>query len=147
VIIKNTKNDENIILKFDEKYYDLSKFPYEVINIPVTSNITFLGRFDGTVFDFKKNDNGMMKFSNLKDNGNIVKFENIIFKNFGQELNSDINIFSFNSDTDRNYLKIKNCTFINNQYTLFDINISYFEEYSNVAFNSEYFIIFDNCDF
>jgi len=80
---------------------------------------------------------------------NIVKFENIIFNNFGQGINPNDYMFSVNSNTYENYLKFENCIFTDIQYTIFEfeLDISHFKEYNNISLNAEYFITFDNWDF
>jgi len=147
VINENSENEENLVLKFKEKYYDMSNLPSERIDIFITLNVTFLGCSDGTIFDFKKNNNGMMNITYSNNNSNIVKFKNIIFKNFGQDINQNDYMFLINSDTDENYLKFENCIFTDIQCNIFEMNFSYLKEYNNISFNSDYFITFVNCDF
>jgi len=147
VINIESQKEENLILKFNEKYYDMSNLPSKGINLFITSNITFSGYSEEIIFDFKNENNGIMNITYLENkwnNTNIVKFENIIFKNFGQECKEKKYMFIIDSDTDMNYLKFENCTFIDNKHTLFKLNVS---NYDDTFLNSDYFITFDNCVF
>jgi len=147
VINEKSQNEENLILRFKEKYYDMSNLSFERINLLINSNITFLGGYsDKTVFDFKNSYNGMMNITYSNKTNIIVKFENIIFKNSGQYINQDDFMLSVNFYSDENYLKFENCTFIDNQYTLFKINMIYKNENNNIS-NSDYFITFINSNF
>ncbi|OUM67173.1 hypothetical protein PIROE2DRAFT_5440 [Piromyces sp. E2] len=119
VIIENIKSEESLVLKFNEKYYDVSDLPKIRSDITVTSNVTFSGNLDGTVFDFKNKKDKFMVFSFLKNNsGNKVKFENIIFKNFGGDEDDSSNMIYINFESDENYLEFENCTFIDNDLTI-----------------------------
>jgi len=143
VIIQNSQNDENLVLTFNENYYNMSNFPFEGINISITSNITFSGLTDGTVFDFKNFNNGFMKIMFKRNKGDTIKFENIIFKNFYPDIDIVYAfMFSYNFESDGNYIKYENCVFIDNNYTLFNIKMSYTK-----TINSDYFISFDHCNF
>jgi len=146
-ITENSKFSDSLILKFNDNYYDMSNLPSEKINIYVTSNITFSGFSNGTYFDFKNDNKGFMKIKYLKDEINTIKFENIIFKNYGKDVDGSNNMISVNFESDKNYLKFENCTFIDNQYIIFDMNVSYNKEDYKMTLNSDYFITFDNCNF
>ncbi|OUM60982.1 hypothetical protein PIROE2DRAFT_13143 [Piromyces sp. E2] len=127
-IITQTETGENIILTFNEKYYDMSNLSSKIINIYVNSNVTFSGLKDGTVFDFKNKNNGLMNISYLKNKKDILKFENIIFKNCYEDVNiSKGYMFTVNLSTDEVFLMYENCTFIDNRYSLFGLNINFYK--------------------
>ncbi len=113
----------------------------------ITSNVIFSGCSDGTVFDFKNNNNGLIGIKYSNDTSNTVKFENIIFKNFGENMNRKNYMFSVISYSDKNYLKFENCTFTDIRYIIFDVDISNNKEYNDISYNSDYFITFINCNF
>ncbi len=148
VINENSKNEENLVLKFKEKYYDMSELPSDLlIASNVTFSVTFSGYSDGTIFDFKNDFNGIINITYSNNIKSIIKFENIIFENFGQDIEPDDHMFSVNFDTDENYLKFENCTFRDIHYTIFEMKISYNKENNNLLFNPDYYITFDNCNF
>jgi len=146
-VIKDNSQEESLILKFKERYYDMSNFPFKKIYFLVNSNVTFSGYSDGTILDFKNITNGIMDITYSEHKGITLKFENMIFKNFGgQEIKTADYMFEIDFDSDENYLQFENCTFMNIQYTIFyilNLNASY-KKYNN---NSDYFITFVNCNF
>jgi len=50
-IIEENQNDDQLILKFLDDYYDFSLVNYQ-INFEVISNVTFVGGKKGTIFEF-----------------------------------------------------------------------------------------------
>ncbi|OUM69250.1 hypothetical protein PIROE2DRAFT_2959 [Piromyces sp. E2] len=139
-IIYHNQNEDNLILHFNENYYDMSNISFKGFNITVISNITFLGYKENIIFDFKNKSNGLINISYSENSGNTVLFENIIFKNYFDP--STRHMFTINIDSDTNYLKFKNCTFTDNQYFIFGFNV-----YSFQPSNQDYFVSFDECKF
>jgi len=145
-IFAENQNDGQLILNFIDDYYDFSILCHDKsydINIDVASNITFNGNINGTVFDNNKSRNGKIILNFYKNNGNVVKFQNITFQNYYE----DINVFGVPmiivfAKTDNFLVKIENCNFINNFYPLLYLDVSY-----NIETNKEPFYIVDNCNF
>jgi len=130
------------MLKFFDDYYDFS-FVNDQIKFEVLSNITFIGNKEGTIFDYTyiKNVNIIIQF--LISNGNTVKFENITFQNYHQDVNRiGIMLLTVSSKTDNFLVKFENCNFLNNSYPLMQLDVSY-----NKETNKEAYYVVDNCNF
>jgi len=130
------------MLKFFDDYYDFS-FVNDQVKFEVLSNITFIGNKEGTIFDYTyiKNVNIIIQF--LISNGNTVKFENITFQNYHQDVNRiGIMLLTVSSKTDNFLVKFENCNFLNNSYPLMQLDVSY-----NKETNKEAYYVVDNCNF
>ncbi|ORY21775.1 hypothetical protein LY90DRAFT_676120 [Neocallimastix californiae] len=112
------------------------------IDIPVQSNISFIGNKNGTVFDYKHDKRGRLIFNYSTNKGETVKMENIIFENFNSFGITFTEILLVFATSDNFYFIINNCTFRNNENRIFRSEITC-EERSH----SEPSIVFNNCNF
>ncbi|OUM63856.1 hypothetical protein PIROE2DRAFT_9525 [Piromyces sp. E2] len=113
-MMKNNQNDK-LILDFVDDYYDMFRFKeHNIYNTEITiqSSIIFKGNSNGTIFDYKNNYYGNIHMSCEKKEL-LVKFENIIFKNFDPSSQHRVGIVTFMSAIDDFQLQFYNCTFIN----------------------------------
>ncbi|OUM61997.1 hypothetical protein PIROE2DRAFT_11813 [Piromyces sp. E2] len=138
-LLNQNQNDDELILRFVDKYYIIS---YENLNvaigIEVSQNITFIGENKETIFDFNNRRTGY-NFS-FKDNnkGYSVKFENIIFKNY---FDNSVGLFRISSFSNNFLFLVENCTFQNNKFKIFDISI-----YKSKIIKEEELFIINNCN-
>ncbi|OUM62832.1 hypothetical protein PIROE2DRAFT_10749 [Piromyces sp. E2] len=145
-VIKNINDVVNneIVFNFVDEYYNItySDSRYE---ITVNSNITFKGNKNGSIFDYLYENNRALFF--LVDNANskkyTIKFENIIFRNYNEDLNlSGMQLIRVKSISDNFYLHFDNCTFQNNYYSVVRVDLTCLK-----PSHTDPSIVFDNCSF
>jgi len=116
-IIKNNQNDNNneLILEFVDDYYDMLKYSdFKIFNteISVQSSIIFKGNSNGTIFDYKNDYFGNIHMSYEEKNKMLVKFENIIFKNYNPSSQYRVGFVNVITHTNDFQLQFINCTFV-----------------------------------
>ncbi|ORX49040.1 hypothetical protein BCR36DRAFT_413035 [Piromyces finnis] len=121
-IINENQGDSNeLVLYFVDDYYDMSKYPNFDISVVVLSNITFLGNNNGTVFDYKWDKKGPFSIGFYNVSGKIVKFENLIIKNFYPKGQNNKFMTRFSAKNDNFQVVYNNCTFTDNKYSLITV--------------------------
>jgi len=141
----NSQNDKNVTIRFVDDYYDMTLLPFS-IPMTVNTNVIFLGNENGTVFDYKNNFRGVFDFTFIKyANLCTIKIQNIIFENFSTNFveYTGVQTFYIKSYIHDFQLIYTNCTFRNNKYSLFHMDIFYESK------NYEKFpqIVMENCNF
>ncbi|OUM68730.1 hypothetical protein PIROE2DRAFT_3415 [Piromyces sp. E2] len=145
-IIKESQNEGELILKFENASYNMKDLEYAT-EFNVETNITFSGNKDGTIFDYNNFKRGKfyISFSTKNNNNNkiIVKFENIIFRNYSGGDNyrtKDLYmiLITLKIRIDINIV-FENCTFSNNSQDLINFN--------NFNVSKVYVIKFEECKF
>ena len=133
------EQDSDVIIYFEDEYYDMSSLDIYTIEFTVDTNIKLIGRKQGTTFNYNNLRKGVMKilFNNIK--GKKFTIENIIFENFYGHNVFNLFIESYTFDF---YFELNNCTFRNNESPI----ISFIKYYSNSLISHEN-IIFNNCNF
>jgi len=142
-VIKDNQNDNELILRFVDNYYlfvfdDLESS----MEISIYSNIKFIGNNNGTVFDF---DNNFQAFKTefSRNKGDILKYENIVFKNFKYHtLSEGIGIMYLSSKSDNFTLAFENCTFQDNYNSLLYLDVN-----NQKVSKNDYSVIINNCKF
>ena len=113
------------------------------MDITISTNITFLGCSNGTIFDFHNNNIGMMNLKYASNKINTFTMKNIIIQNFYNKDDAiGLSAFYFNSNNYNFYFIGKNCTFQNNNSKLF-----YFQVSTNYQTPNGPQVIFDDCKF
>jgi len=140
ILNDNRENDE-LVLYFDEQYYDMNEFPF-TIDATVHLNISFVGNKNGTIFDYNHGKKGRFIFYNFESKGVTIKMENIIFENFNSLGAAEIDIITFYAMSDNVYFIFNNCIIQNNNYRFFRLNYN-----CNAPTHSNPSIIFNDCDF
>ena len=133
------EQDSDVIIYFEDEYYDMSSLDIYTIEFTVDTNIKLIGRKQGTTFNYNNLRKGVMKilFNNIK--GKKFTIENIIFENFYGHNVFNLFIESYTFDF---YFELNNCTFRNNESPIIKI----IKHDSNSLLNLEN-VIFNNCNF
>jgi len=141
-LIKNNQNDGNLVLLFEDDYYDMSVInTVSAVDISVNSNISFIGNKNGTVFDYNYGKIGGFKFDFSRLKNDTVKFENITFKKYKEKVISQgMTTLTVFSSTDNYNMIFNNCNFIENEYVILNIVLT-------CKKTSNPFIFFNNCNF
>ena len=146
-IITNNQDDEELIVYFVDDVYDMSVLPADTLLINVINKVKFLGNENGTVFNYNYDRNGIFKVSINsvdRDRGELFTLENIIFEKYKNDRASDgIQIMFVVATSDNFQFLVKNCTFRDNDFKLFRIDVQVTKNYKN---NWPY-ILFDHCKF
>jgi len=143
-IINNNQNGEGLIINFVDDYYlfdDNVTYRYE---ISIFYDITIIGNKNGTTLDFNNGRRGAFGFRVSKNAGEVITFENIIFKNYkANMLEPGLEMIRVQATSDKFKLIINNCTFQNTIYTPI-----YVESKFNTLDNyDDLRVIFNNCNF
>ncbi|ORX81129.1 hypothetical protein BCR32DRAFT_293444 [Anaeromyces robustus] len=141
--IKDNQYDGELILKFIDNYYDMTVHGFE-LTINVESNISFIGNINGTVFDFNYDRRGQFLIQCIRDKGDKLTFENIIFENYrpNEGIISGASILYINSFYINFYIIFKNCTFRNTFHNIISIDTN-----CGKQDNYEPNLIITNCNF
>eukprot|EP00833_Pecoramyces_ruminatium_P008288 jgi/Orpsp1_1/1182320/evm.model.c7180000080817.1 len=139
-IIQNNQDNDDLILYFVDSYYDMTSTPY-TIDIVMSSNISIIGNKNGTVFDYNNDKKGRFVIK-YNSKGITFKIENIIFENFNPNGINQTEIILITSSSDDFFFILNNCTFKNNQHSLFRSTVT-----CNIDSTTEPKIIFNNCNF
>ena len=109
-IAKKQSENYDLIFYFEDEYYDMTNLDVYDIEFTVGSSVKFIGRKEGTIFDYKRYKKGDIKvnFSSGKELNFTI--ENIIFENFESV---ELKALQFVSKIDDFYFEINNCTFRN----------------------------------
>jgi len=136
------EQDSDVIIYFEDEYYDMSSLDFYIFEFPVNSNISFIGRKQGTIFNYNNDRKGVMKatFNNIK--GKKFTIENIIFDNFFNDGGYGVSYLIIESYTFDFYFVFNNCTFRNSKSPSLGIT----KYYSNLSISHEN-VIFNNCNF
>ncbi|ORX56027.1 hypothetical protein BCR36DRAFT_280853 [Piromyces finnis] len=119
----NNNQDEELIINFVDDYYNMTLIEAFSIDISLINNVSLIGNINGTVFDYNhQGRKGPFKFST--EYNYSLTFENIIFTNFNQELESFVYILAITSKTEQFHVYINNCSFKNNNYDLILLNFT-----------------------
>ncbi|OUM66935.1 hypothetical protein PIROE2DRAFT_5795 [Piromyces sp. E2] len=125
-VINDNQNDEELILRFVDNYYTVYYDNiFSSIELMITGNVSFIGNENGTVFDFLDNIIGY-NIQYLRNKGDVVKFEKIIFKNslVGFSTKYSIPLFAIRASTDYFNLIFSNCTFEDNKAPIMSVDIT-----------------------
>ncbi|OUM63858.1 hypothetical protein PIROE2DRAFT_9527 [Piromyces sp. E2] len=146
-IIKNNQNNNNneLILEFVDDYYDMLIFKRNnIYNIEaaIQSPVIFRGNSKGTVFDYNNDYYGNIDINFDEKKGTLVRYENIIFKNYNPSSQHRVGIATVISHNDDFHLQFYNCTFINIIVNTLVVHINP----TNMYF-VEPQILFDKCNF
>jgi len=130
---------EDTILYFEDEYYNMKYLGHDVVDFYLKSNISFIGRKEGTIFDFRNSRDGALRIQ-FYNKGYDFTIENIIIENF----KSDSGVFALQYliYTVDFSVKIKNCTFRNNPFPLIAVVHS-----SPIKLEGEDIISIENCNF
>ncbi|ORX56014.1 hypothetical protein BCR36DRAFT_395760 [Piromyces finnis] len=134
-ILNNYQSDNELILRFVDSYYNMESLNDFSLEVTLTTNISLIGNENRTIFDYRKKNKGVFIFS--IDNAHHIKMENIIFENYscqGFVFGIRMNINSPNFK-----LTINNCTFRNNDHSMFIFEFLYsqlVQEKIHVSFNN-----------
>ncbi|OUM62445.1 hypothetical protein PIROE2DRAFT_11295 [Piromyces sp. E2] len=110
-INENNENNVEVKLYFENGYYNMKNLEIDTFDFNVDKNISFIGRPQGTRFDFGKERKGAMKIVFIEGKGHKLTIENIIFENYKSQDNLfalQITIFTIDF-----YIEINNCIFRN----------------------------------
>lgn len=143
-IIETYQHDGDLTLNFEDNYYDMSMASY-AIEFSVENSITFSGNEYGTIFDYNNDIKGKFYVSLTQNIKTKIKFENIIFENFGKPNEKYYGLFllAFHLYEHNNSQYIfENCTFRNNIQEL-----TSFINYNKPVSTDEASIIFNGCKF
>jgi len=140
-IIVENQNFNELILNFVDEYYDMTNINDYSVEINVDTNIIFNGNKNGTVFDYNYKCRGSFNllFNGIKNE--IIKFNDIIFKNFNHIVRDNVHAIAINGNNNHFRVEFNNCTFQNNNYL---ISIS---SMSNLSLNSKPNILLNKCNF
>jgi len=149
-LINHNQNDNELRIRFVDPIYYLNNkdIPFDY-DLTITSNITFIGNENGTIFDFQNDVRGKMKFLyNIKNNSNYkntVKVENIHFINYGdtEYLLSGVGLLKVSTTVDNFQCIFKNCIFENSRQALIYIR----NDYCYKPIPEESIVLFENCFF
>ncbi|OUM62489.1 hypothetical protein PIROE2DRAFT_11179 [Piromyces sp. E2] len=120
--IKDNQNYDEIILYFIDDYYDMSKLPH-YIDVTVSTNIFIIGNENGTVFDYKGNYQGRVIFNFSSNKEYKIIYENIIIENYFAD-KKGLNIINMDSNFNKFYFEVNNCTFHNNMSSIFRFGLN-----------------------
>jgi len=135
-IINGIQNDKNgLIIKFEDMEYDMTEIGYS-IDIMVNNDITFIGNSKGTIFYYKNKKKGTFNFQ-ISNQNSVIKFENIIFDNVGNDIDN-ISVIYLYFHSSNNSVILNNCTFKNIYIPTMNIK-------SDNTDNS--LILFNHCNF
>jgi len=122
-IVINYEGNEELILKFPDKKYDMLELDFS-LELPVKTNITFIGTEKTTIFDFGNEIKGSFKIFKSVEKSYFVKFENIIFQNYSKDsYENKVSIFHLESTYNNMFITFNNCTFRNNNYEIITIDV------------------------
>ncbi|ORY85198.1 hypothetical protein LY90DRAFT_663470 [Neocallimastix californiae] len=144
-VLDYNQNNNELILRFVDDYYDLTKLLHYSIDVSVTTNITLIGCEKKTIFDYKNNKKGVLLFTLTGFKKDSVRIENIIFENyytFDVGYN-EINLFYLKAVYNTFYFHIKNCIFRNNIHTIGQIEV----ENHNLKYIKSPQVVIENCEF
>jgi len=144
-IIKNNQfENEDLMFIFNEDYYDMSLNKEFTNEFNIISNISFIGKINGTIFDYNRFKKGTIHFMLNEFKRITIKFENIIFQNFYIEdyYSSEVFLIYLKSNHNNFNIIFNNCSFINNDQSLLSLNM---ECVYRTTENPTY--IFNNCNF
>jgi len=144
-IIKDNQDDDELIIKFIENYYNMTYLDYDT-DITVLSKITIIGNENGTIFDYDNKRKGVLNviFTDAGEKNKYLNIYNIIFKNFMDKkiVYYGINIMKLITHSDRFFFTLSNCKFQNNYG-----NIFYLISQCSKSTHEEPSIVFNNCSF
>jgi len=143
-VINDNQNDKELILRFEDDYYDVNfENVFSSLELMISSDVFFIGNKNGTVFDFMENIIGY-NILYLRNKGDTLKFENIIFKNFAvkQLILYSVPLFSIRTTTDNFNLIYTNCTIQDSKAAFISIYAT-----NPKSISSSYSVQIDNCIF
>jgi len=142
-IINKDQGDGELIVYFPDNEYNMGSLNFNGIIINVEKQVTFLGNDNGTIFNYNYNRSGTFSVS-ITNKDVLFKMENIIFEKYRNDRASDgVQIMFLRTYSDDFQFLVKNCTFRDNDYKLFRIDVRVTKNYKK---NWPY-ILFDHCKF
>ncbi|ORX54261.1 hypothetical protein BCR36DRAFT_410804 [Piromyces finnis] len=147
-IINNNQHEDELIIYFGDPVYDMSLLWFN-ININIINKVTFLGNENGTIFNYNYTKRGcfFISINSVDSNkGELFTLENIIFKNYsvGGVATDGVQIMFVRGYSDKFQFLVKNCTFTENEYKLFRIDVRCSVNKND---NNAPFVLFDHCNF
>jgi len=136
------EQESDLIIYFEDEYYDMSSLDFFVFEFTMNINISFIGRKQGTIFDYNNDKKSIIKtiFNNIK--GKMFTIENIIFDNFFNDGGYGVSYLIIESYTFDFYFVFNNCTFRNSKSPSLGII-----KHNSILSISHENIIFNNCNF
>ncbi|OUM59805.1 hypothetical protein PIROE2DRAFT_14573 [Piromyces sp. E2] len=125
-VINENQYDTELIVRFEDDYYDMSKLLYST-EITVNTNITLIGKSSGTTLDFKKDKKGRLSLNFLRTRGEKVQLINLNFINFyvSKDL-VGVQVITVISKSNNFLFIVDNCNFQDNNHVVF-----HFKTYCN----------------
>jgi len=121
-IINENQSNNELVIKFEDDYYDMSKLTFAV-ELIVNTDIKIIGKNNGTTFDFNNDKKGKLTFSFLRNRGEIVQLININFINFFSEELVGVQLITVISNFYNFQFIVNNCNFQDNHYVIFHFKI------------------------
>jgi len=142
-IINRDQGEGELTVYFPDEEYNMSVLNFDTIIVNVEKKVTFLGNENGTIFNYKYDRRGPFSVS-ISKKAELFKMENIIFEKYKNDRASDgVQIMFLHTYSDDFQFLVKNCTFRDNDFKLFRIDVQVTKNYKN---NWPY-ILFDHCKF
>ncbi|ORX45745.1 hypothetical protein BCR36DRAFT_357819 [Piromyces finnis] len=148
-VVNNNQNDKELIVRFIDPEYDMYDEEYMQFDCEFTilTNVTFIGNTNGTVFNYKGDKRGRMKFIfiNSTNYRNKVIVKNIAFKDYEQSnyLVEGVGLHRIVTHTDNFQCIFENCIFDNAKQALFFIR----NDLCSKPLSEESYVLFNNCIF
>jgi len=112
--LNNNQNSNELVLYFVDNSYDMSLLKETSIEVLIQTNVSFIGNKNGTIFDYKNGRKGNLYFILNNNKGEVVKIENIIFKNYYIEYYSFVFSIAVSAYSDFYHIIFENCIFESN---------------------------------